>query len=276
MENTTRICGIDRVKNNTTLAATIAARQNGKSMFGRNVTAVWANEAEELFDKPVEYLEFNANPLALVCAMLRKGKQGYEAGEVLNGAGKTRLTRHIDIIPSIELEDEDRANAILKYFANKHTMRRIKGEWISKYMLAIDDIVENPCKLNKEHVGIVVSLPRIYEQNRALESVMKGYNSAPKKDIFEWPAMEGELTFVDKLHIKSGQNNEWHYFWHTPNKYLMRVVMKKGQYGAEAWDVLAAHGKIRLSTDVTYTYPIKGYDFNVLQPAPERMEIKIA
>ena len=55
----------------------------------------------------------------------------------------------------------------------------------------------------------------------------------------------------------------------------MRVVMKKGHYGAEAWNVLAAHGKIHLSTDVTYTYPIKGYGFNVLQPSPERMEIKI-
>lgn len=252
----------------------MAARQHGKSIFGKKVKAIWADEAEELFDKPVEYLEFNANPLALVCAMLRKGKEAYEAGEVLNGAG-TRLTQQIDIISSIDREDTDRANEILKYFAAKHTMRRIKDEWVSKYMLAIDEIIENPCKLNKEHVGILVSLPRIYEQNRALERVMKGHKSAPKNDSLEWPSMEGELTFVEKLHIKVRQDNEWHYFWRTPNNYLMRIVMKKGHYGAEAWDVLAAHGKMHLSTDVTFTYGIKGYDFNVLQPSPERMEIKL-
>lgn len=254
---------------------------NTTKISGTKVNAVvideWTtwdcNQAQAGLSEPV-YLEFNANPLALVCAMLRKGKQGYEAGEVLNGVGK-RITKHIDISQSIEREDEDQANEILKYFANKHTMRRIKDEWISEYMKAIDEIVENPCKLNKEHVGIVVSLPRIYEQNRALERVIKGHKSAPKNDSLEWPSMEGELTFVEKLHIKVRQDNEWHYFWRTPNNYLMRVVMKKGHYGAEAWDVLAAHGKIHLSTDVTYTYGIKGYDFNVLQPSPERMEIKI-
>ena len=254
---------------------------NITKIFGASVNTVkiddwteWdSKQAQAGVEKPV-YLEFNTNPLALVCAMLRNGKQGYEAGEVLNGVGK-RITKQIDISQSIEREDIDRANEILKYFAKKHTIRRVKGEWVSKYMLAIDEIVENPCKLNQEHVGIVVSLPRIYEQNRALERVMKGYKSAPKNDSLEWPSMKGELTFVEKLNIKTGQHNEWHYFWRTPNNYLMRIVMKKGLYGVEAWDVLAAHGKIHLSTDVTYTYGIKGYNFNVLQPSPERMEIKI-
>ena len=252
----------------------IKARQQGKSVL----TAVFdewtaANNKIEPCGEPV-YLEFNANPLALVCAMLRKGKQAYEAGEVLNGVGK-RLTRQIDISQSIDREDEDRANAILKYFAKKHTMRRIKGEWVSEYMLALDEIVDNPKRLNKEHVGILVSLPRIYEQNRALERVMKGHKSAPKSNDLHWPSMEGELTFVDKLNIKNGSNNELHYFWRTPNNYLMRVILRKGFYGSEAWDVLAKHGKIHVSAEHMYTYNIKGYNFNILQSPPEHTEIKI-
>ena len=252
----------------------ITARQQGKSVL----TAVFdewtaANNKIEPCGEPV-YLEFNANPLALVCAMLRKGKQAYEAAEVLNGVG-TRIIRQIDISQSIEREDEDRANAILKYFAKKHTMRRIKGEWVSEYMLALDDIVDNPKRLNKEHVGILVSLPRIYEQNRALERVMKGHKSAPKFDDLHWPSMEGELEFVDKLNMKTNKNNELHYFWRTPKNYLVRVVLRKGYYGSEAWDVLAKHGKIHVSAEHTYTHGIKGYDFNVLQTSPEHTEIKI-
>ena len=220
------------------------------------------------------YLEFNANPLALVCAMLRKGKQAYEAADVLSGIG-TRITRQIDISQSIEREDEDQANSILKYFAKKHTMRRVKGEWISDYMKAIDAIVDNPKKINKEHVGIVVSLPRIYEQNRSLERVMKGHKSAPKSNDLHWPSMEGELVFVDKLNIKNGGKNELHYFWRTSNNYLVRIVLHKSYYGSEAWDVLAKHGKIHMSAEFTHTYNVKGYNFNVLQPSPENTEIKI-
>ena len=258
-----------------------ASSVSTSKISGTKVNTVWIDDDwTEWTPKKAEpaepvYLEFNANPLALVCAMLRKGKQPYEAAEVLNGVG-TRVTRHIDISQSIEREDEDRANEILKYFANKHTMRRIKGEWVSEYMLALDDIVDNPKRINKEHVGIVVSLPRIYEQNRSLESVMKGHKSAPKSIDLHWPSMEGELVFVDKLNIKNGSNNELHYFWRTPKNYLVRFVLRKGHYGSEAWDVLAKHGKIHVSAEHTYTHSIKGYDFNVLQLSPEHTEINIA
>ena len=262
------------MKNNTTLTATMAGRRHGKSMFGKNVTTAWTDEWETISTekRAKEYLEFNTPPLALVVAMQEAGKDGPTIYSTLEGVGKHTRMNTGNVVTAEHLQH---AAEIYDYFAKKHTMRRIKGEFVSKFMLAVDDLCENRKKIDVEHVKVLVSLPRIYKQNRAQERVIKGHKSAPKNDSLEWPAMEGELTFVDKLHIKTGQNNEWHYFWRTPNNYLMRVVMKKGHYGAEAWDVLAAHGKIHLSTDVTYTYPIKGYIFNVLQPSPERMEIKI-
>jgi hypothetical protein len=224
--------------------------------------------------KETVYLEYNTNPLALVCAMIRNGKQPFEAAETLNGVG-ARVTRQINFDNVIEREDEDRANEILKYFAKKHTMRRIKGEWVSEYMRSIDEIVDNPKRINKEHVRILVTLPRIYEQNRGIERVIKGHKSAPTPNNLSFPAMEGEVTFVERLHFKVGRNNEYHYFWRTPKNYLMRIVVQKGHYGSEAWDLLAKHGKIHVSADVTHTFNIKGYDFNVVQPSPEHMEIEI-
>ena len=248
-------------------------------IFGNTVNTVamveWTewNPTRTAEPAPIKYLEFNANPLALVCAMLRQGKSGCEVGEVLIGLGNK--PRPIDASRAIEQQDIDRANEILKYFAAKHTMRRIKDEWISQYMTAVDEIIENPCKLNKEHVGILISLPRIYEQNRAQERVMKGHKSAPKSNDLQWPAMEVELEFVERVRVKAGRNNEYHYYWRTPKNYLVRVVMRVGDYGSSAWDILASHGKIHLSSEMSFTYAIKGYDFNVLQPSPQHMEIKL-
>ena len=53
LASTTNRSGIRKMK------AVMTARQHGKSIFGNNPTAVWADEAEELFEKPKEYLEFN-------------------------------------------------------------------------------------------------------------------------------------------------------------------------------------------------------------------------
>jgi len=268
--STTKLSGTKKMGTSPTV---MTARQNGKSMFGNWVDA-WDTIDNSKAERPVTYLEFNSNLLALICAMLRNGKQAYEAAEVLNGLG--RATRPLDASRNIENQDVDRANTILKYFAQKHTLRRVKGEWVSDYMLAIDDIVDNPCRINQEHVGILVSLPRIYEQNRALERVMKPYNSAPKREKLSFPPMEAELTFVESVRVKQGQHKQIHYFWSTPNNYLVRIVLKADEYGINAWDTLARHGKIKLSTENSYTYAIRGYDFNVIQPSPKDMEINIA
>jgi hypothetical protein len=55
----------------------------------------------------------------------------------------------------------------------------------------------------------------------------------------------------------------------------MRITVQKGDYGVSAWDTLVKSGKLHIDTEVVYTKPIRGYDFNVLEPAPSHMEIKI-
>jgi hypothetical protein len=207
--------------------------------------------------------------------MHEAGKESYEIYETLRGVGK--MHGRIDIVPVITTEHQKSAAEIYDYFAKKHTLRRIKGEWISDYMLAVDDLCENRKKIDEEHVKILVSLPRIYNQNRNLESVMKGRCSAPNKTSaksLDFPPFEGVVEFVDKVNVKSGQYNEMHYFFSTPKNHLMRVVVKKSEYGANAWDCLSRFGKLKIKTNATFTYAIKGYDFNVMQPSPSEMEIE--
>ena len=250
----------------------MTARQQGKSIFGKKVTAVWADEAEELFETPKEYLEFNTPPLALVLAMQEAGKAGYDIYSTIEGVGKH--TR-IDAGNVVTVEHQQRAAEIYDYFAKKHTMRRIKGEYVSKFMLAVDDLCDTRKKIDKESVKVLVSLPRIYEQNRALERVMKGRKSAKKMDLLPFAAFRGEVEFVERVHVKMGRTNEYQYYFSTPKNYLMRIVVKKGEYGSNAWDTLVKFPKLHIDTEAVYTFPVRGYDFNVLQPSPENLEIKV-
>ena len=250
----------------------MTARQQGKSIFGKKVTAVWVDEAEELFETPKEYLEFNTPPLALVLAMQEAGKAGYDIYSTIEGVGKH--TR-IDAGNVVTVEHQQRAAEIYDYFAKKHTMRRIKGEYVSKFMLAVDDLCDTRKKIDKESVKVLVSLPRIYEQNRALERVMKGRKSAKKMDLLPFAAFRGEVKFVERVHVKMGLTNEYQYYFSTPKNYLMRIVVKKGEYGSNAWDTLVKFPKLHIDTEAVYTFPVRGYDFNVLQPSPDHMEIKV-
>lgn len=249
----------------------MAARQAGKSIAGTQVNQVWIDEWDEVPIKKVQpappvYLSYNTPPLAIVIAMLEAGKQSYEIYNTLQGLGKNP---HIKADTAISTEHQAQAAEIYDYFAKKHTMRRIKDEWISEYMLAVDELCENRKRVNEEHIKILVSLPRIYKQNRAVERVMKGSKSTKKIDNISFAAFKGEVEFVEKVHYKAGRSNELHYYFSTPKNYLLRIVVKKGDYGETAWNTLSQAGKLYIDSPAIYTYNIKGYDFNVLQPTPQ-------
>ena len=261
LASTTKIYGINTMTNTMPVFQKICS----SALF--DIT----EKSEILGEYPIEYLEFNTPPLALVIAMQEAGKQSHEIYEALISAGKHS---RIDIVPAIGVEHQKRAAEIYDYFAKKHTMRRIKDEYISKYMLAVDELCDNRKKIDQESVKVLVSLPRIYDQNRAVERVIKGRKSAKKMDLLPHAAWRGEIEFVERVHIKTGRTNEYQYYFSTPKNYLMRVVVKKGDYGVVAWDTLAKLGKLYISTEAVYTFPVRGYDFNVLQPSPEHMEIR--
>jgi len=254
----------------------MAGRQLINRAFGNNPTAVWIDEWDAVEDakveKPKEYLEFNTPPLALVVAMQAAGKQNHEIFETLVGVGKRP---HIKADNVISPEHQAQAAKIYDYFAKRHTLRRLKNEYISNFMLAVDDLCENRKKIDIQHVKVLVKLPQFYEQNCQLESVMKGHTSAPKLDAFHFPLYEGVVEFVDSVIVSDRTKNEKHYFFRTPENYLMRIVVKKHEYGANAWDCLAKFGKLKIKTDASFTMPIKGYDFAVVQPSPSHMEITL-
>lgn len=247
-------------------------------IFGNTVNTVamaeWTewNPTSTAEPAPIKYLNFNTPPLALVLAMLDAGKDVVQIYSTLSSLGKSP---NIKADSAVEARHQAQAAEIYNYFAKKHTMRRIKGEFISEYMLALDDLIDNKKRINEESVKILVSLPRIYEQNRALERVMKGRNSAKSAKKVDTLSCDwrGEVEFVERVHYKTKQINEYHYYFSTPKNYLMRVVVKANSYGQTAWTALSALGKLHIDAEVVYTYSVRGYDFNVLQFSPTHTSI---
>ena len=248
---------------NTTLAALPVA-----SIFDD----IWDTSDNNKTKKPKVYLDFNTPPLALVIAMQEAGKDTHQIFDTLVGVGKA--PRPVLLEDAISKEHQIQAATVYDYFAKKHTMRRLKGEHISEFMLAVDDLCENRKRIDLENAKVLVTLPRFYEQNRVLERIMHRHKSVETIHTVGAAAWHGEVEFVERVYIKTSRMNLYHYYFSTPKNHLMRITVQKGDYGVSAWDTLSKLGKLHIDTEVVYTKPIRGYDFNVLEPAPSHMEIK--
>lgn len=234
--------------------------------------AEWDVIGSAELEKPKEYLEFNTPPLGLVIAMRNAGKAGYDIHEALVGVGKHR---RVDASQAVTIKDQEQAATIYDYFAKKHTMRRLKNKYISQFMLAVDELCENRKRVDVEHAKILVSLPRIYEQNCSLERIMKSHVSCNKSPNAGF-TLDETVEFVDSVNITMRGKTGTHQFWKTSQNHLIRILLKDTEYGHAAWTTFSKLGKIHLYAEHCYAYPIKGYDFKIIQPATSGMEINIA
>lgn len=223
-------------------------------------------------EKPKEYLNFITPPLALVIAMQKAGKMNYDIHTTLENIGKPN---GIGTDTSVTTENQKRAQEIYEYFQKKHTLRRLKNQHVSKFMLAVDELCENKNKVALEHVKVLVSLPRIYRENRKIESIIKDRISADKYADSLSTTINEVVKFAGKVELTNQANfREFHYFFCTDSNHLVRIVVKKGDYGDAVWNFLSKSKKIRIDSLIAHVHKIRGYEFNVIQPSPD-MQISI-
>lgn len=220
----------------------------------------WDTVSEEtVTEKEPEYFEFEDDPLALTCAMLRHGKFPHDIGTTLVGVA----TSAVAFETSVEPQDRQRADVIRSHFTKKHTMRRLRNEFVSKWMNEVDEICETKTKIKKETIPIVVTLPRFYEENLTLDRLMKTYNSAPTTYTLPF---EEELEFVEKVHRVSKQQNHFDYYWKTKNNHLVRFRTRTPDYGETAWDAITKKKKIRVKSAHGTVSKIQGYEYRIFTP----------
>jgi len=216
---------------------------------------------DSLVSKTKIFFNFSIPPLAIVVSMLEAGKEKWEIGETIKSLG---LRPDIKIDTAVTKQHQKIANEIYEYFAKKYTMRRLKNEHISEYMLAVEELCENQTQMNAEHVGILVTLPKFFKENQQLESLMRSNKSVtPKKSKSQY-TIDETIEFVKSICIDRKNKSETHYFWSRSDGTLMRTVSKTYDIGNSGWDCLSRVGKIHVSTNCGQLGRIQGYDFYVL------------
>ena len=209
------------------------------------------NQAQAGLSEPV-YLEFDNDPLAMVCAMLRTGKQYSEIAEVLHG--------YTSIKDTIEAEDRERAIVVRKHFRNKILTRRLKNMNISKFMLAVDDLIESPCRVNKDSVSPLLKLPDFYEEDKATESIFNAHTSLPNK---QQRGLHTTIEYVGTVKRRSSRSKLDIQYWRTPHNYLVRLQFPLNDMGLAAWQFLAQQGKVNIKSETGIVTRVIGYDYNV-------------
>ena len=212
--------------------------------------------------KHKEYINFVINPLALVISMLESGKDLTNIVENLNSLELGKID-----IKSITEQHIAQADTIYKYFSNKHTLRRLKNQFISTWMSKVEDLCNSRQRINKDLLTVLVTLPRFYKENRALETLMQEYKSFPDpKKHQPTGVLNQQLTFVKKIQRKSASGRVNDYYWRTENNQLVRIRLEANNLGSAAWEQIAKNQTIRINSEYNLVKRIQGYDFYVMEP----------
>lgn len=239
-----------------------------------HAVATWDNTETcslEAANTPKKYLNFDIDPLALVIAMLENGKDLTIIVEELISLGSSKLAE-VDI-KSVTEQHIAQADTVYKYFSNKHTMRRLKNQYISPWMLKVEDLCNSRQRINKEFVTVLVTLPRFYEENCALDPLIRKHNSFPDPRKYHPVAAFNEpIEFVKKIERRANNGKYNDYYWRTKNNQLVRIRLETKNLGSAAWEQIAKNQTIHINSEYNKVTRIQGYDFYVIEPTAS-MEI---
>jgi len=180
------------------------------------------------------YTTFEYDVLALVVYLIDAGVEYHDIYERL-----TKLSVNNVLTPTST--DIEKAEKIRTYFKNKHMLRMLKGELISEFMSAVDEIIASPFSLCNDHYKIIVKLPTFYEENIQTEQLYKNYNNLSpnskavnKKDIW---------TFVTKIERNAKDAKNYTFYFKNLANNLLTVVVGKGEIGYGIWNYVAESNK---------------------------------
>lgn len=136
------------------------------------------------------------------------------------------------VLERITEEDRETAVKIRNHFSGKLLLLQLAGKPLTQYRSELLKFLTKDCAYAHEETGMIMSLPRLYEEDMFLDSLKENYNNTP------WLASEPHgkeisttLTFIDS-HIKKAfrhsfkQRDSWICYWcHDENDRLYMLEM---------------------------------------------------
>lgn len=211
-------------------------------------------------ERPVEYLDFDDDTLALVCGCLRVGQDLSQTFTTVEQTGK----RQIELKGGISSNDREQADKIRSYFKNRIITCRLKNQFISEWMKKAEAVLETPKTLREDHISLLVKLPEFYRENTEREAVFKQHKSMPmpenkKTNVVELNSL---VRFAGSVERKSKSQKHVTFYFATEDDYLVAADVERSDMGYKLWNWFSRNSQpFRLKCDSTAVSHHPGYEF---------------
>lgn len=231
------------------------------SLLGTDIFSV-TNDSEHAQSDEIEY--YNHDLLLHQVSQYNNEQDNEEClGEFYY---RTSLTSDYEIT----YDDRKAAEAMKRHYTQAITLRRISGLGISNYMLAVEELINNPMQLKNNQFGILNSMYPCYLNNMFLRSLFKDCKSADPEKSELTKEIQQPLTFVAKNQFKRYRTKITHYYWKTERRFLVRFSMNEDRKPHREKAFLDAMTKFKIKiNDKHYAVaPVPGFQMNVINPSP--------
>jgi hypothetical protein len=177
----------------------------------------WFNPIKVEEVKEPSFIDCDIDPLIYVVEWIERGLPLTEI--------HSRLQQQLFEVPDFNESVVLQANNIRNFFKNTILLRRLKNEYISPFMGALEELNENVNRVNVDYIKILVKLPDFYRESTETRDLFANHTSLDSsKNTVE---VNEPWTFVKKIKRSSKQENFWRYYFSNSKKELMSINCKE-------------------------------------------------
>ncbi len=200
--------------------------------------------------KPIRYVEFDCDPLAYIVKWLESNVSTndiYTWFENKENINETVTDEHIKT-----------AEEIRSFFNNSIMIRRLKGQFISPFMNAVEELNSTICKVNVDHIKILIKLPFFYKESIETRDLFAKYRSLDNKK--EYKEVDNLWRFVKKIERHSKNEKFWRYYFSNDDQNLLCMKIMKNSDAKAFLDYIISQGPIGIKGSA-YQWQQPGHDF---------------
>jgi hypothetical protein len=214
------------------------------------------SEIDDTFKKkdPEEIFHFSGDPLS-VFLWYKKTRTTTNLFSLLKRLEMSKFS-------SVPNEYVEQADVIRKHFKNKLLLRRLKNLPMSKFMISLERVLDNPHELIESDLKILAKMEDFYNEDTATEALFENYVSCAQSHPVSF---SGIVQYAGAVDRKSKLEKHRSFYFATEHNHLFRVSVPLSDMGYSAWQFIAdSADKIKLNADNVVVKPHPGTDFRVM------------
>jgi len=221
-------------------------------------------KAESAVEKVEQVYHYDFDPLAYTLAAIAENKSLGEIHRMLCGNINDFLSpstygdaEHNTLIKESAnyLQESEQ---IQRYFKNRQLMRRLKNQYLSDYMISLENLLENIRQVKQSQVAILVKLPDFYREGKETDQLFSQYQSV--KGSPGQSFVDDEFTYVTKIERYSNKDNKIRHYFANQKKELLKMEFKMYDRANNLVDYIAKQNKPVRITGYSIVKNQPGYD----------------